>query len=123
MAAEQGSSYFEVGDESDVTVLDMIGPEIRHPGPAAEMAAEALRLIEQEATTKMLVNLSKVEYMSSTGFATLINLAKKAKELGCDVRLCAIHPDAQVGANIIGLARLVPTYASEEEGLASFGVL
>jgi anti-anti-sigma factor len=123
MGSDQVSQYFDVSDEADITILEVIGPEIRHPTPAAEFAADALRLIGAEQLKRLVVNLHQVEYMSSTGFATLINLARKAAELGCEVKLCAIHPEAQVGANIIGLPRVVPTFATEDEAIASFGVL
>jgi anti-anti-sigma factor len=123
MAGDQVSQYFDVSDEGEVTLLEVIGPEIRHPTPAAEFAADALRLIQQEQLKRVVINLHQVEYMSSTGFATLINLARKAEELGCEVKLCAIHPEAEVGANIIGLPRIVPTFATEDEAIASFGIL
>lgn len=114
------SAYFDVDQVGQVTVLHVLGPEIRHPSQASQLSVDALRLVTEGGCRKLLLNMGKVRYLSSTGFATLINLTRKAQEAGGVVKLCNLHKDVEVGANIIGLHRIVETHATEREGLASF---
>lgn len=120
MAPDSSSPYFETSLRGDVVVAYVDAPEIRHPTPAQEFGADAYALLDRDGHRKILLDLTPVRYMSSTGFAVLVNLAKRIADAGGAIKICNMHPDVQVGANIIGLGRVVETYASESEALQSF---
>lgn len=116
----EGSPYFDVAEENGVAILYIFGPEIRHPTPAAECCADALKLLTNEGCQKLILNLGDVRYLSSTAFASLVNLGRKVSEAGGEVKISNLHPDVEVGAKIMGLGRIIPTFATETEALASF---
>lgn len=118
--ADTSSPYFETILHDDVVIARVDVPEIRHPTPAQEFGADAFALLERDGHKKILLDLGPVRYMSSTGFAVLVNLAKRIRDAGGKLKICNIHPDVEVGANIIGLGRIVETYADESEALQSF---
>jgi anti-anti-sigma factor len=66
------------------------------------------------------MDLTDVRYLSSTGFAVLLGLSEKMKAAGGVLKICGLNPDVAVGANIIGLGRLVETYADASTAVESF---
>lgn len=120
MAPDAPSPYFETSAHGDIVVARLDVPEIRHPTPAQEFGADVLALMDRDGYRKILLDLGPVRYLSSTGFAVLVGLAKRISEAGGTLKICNIHPDVEVGANIIGLGRVVETYADEAEALRSF---
>lgn len=120
MASDSSSPYFETALRGDVVVAYLDVPEIRHPTPAQEFGADVYALVDRDGHRKILLDLSPVRYMSSTGFAVLVNLGKRVSEAGGTLKICNMHPDVQVGANIIGLGRIIETYADESEALRSY---
>jgi anti-sigma B factor antagonist len=59
--------------------------------------------------------------LSSTGFAVLFKLVTQAKAEGREVKFCNMHPDVRIGADIVGLGRLVEIHESETTALQAFG--
>lgn len=65
----------------------------------------------------LLVNLSKVEYLDSTGLGILIGGVKRLKEQGGSLRL--VGPSARITRifEITGLNKIFDVYTSEAEAL------
>ena len=104
----------------DVAVVEVLPKELRFPAQAKELGDELALVAGQEWAKKLLINMKHVKYLSSTGFAVLFNLAKRAKDQGDQVRLCAIDPEVQIGAGIIGLDKVVPIDETEHHSLKAF---
>lgn len=120
MSSESSSPYFETRQKGDVVVAYVDMPEIRHPTPAQEFGSDVYALVDRDGHSKILLDMGPVRYMSSTGFAVLVGLAKRLAEKGATIKICNLHPDVQIGANIIGLGQIVETYPDESEAIASF---
>ncbi len=116
----QSFAHFSVKHHGPVLVLHVHGPEIRHPTPAAELKADVLSLLEKDGHKALVLDLTNVRYMSSTGFAVLLSLAEKVKAAGGQFKICSMSPDVAVGANIIGLGRLIDTYEDVSAAVESF---
>ena len=67
----------------------------------------------------LLVNLSKVEYLDSTGLGILIGGVKRLKEQGGTLRL--VGPSARIQRifEITGLNKIFDVYATEPDALAA----
>jgi anti-anti-sigma factor len=95
--------------------------EIRSPSVAEEFGRELNDLIGVGGETpRFLLDLSRTGYMSSTGFAVLVGFYKKVTEAGGVLKICGIDANVRVGAEIIGLGRLVEIFDDEDSALASF---
>lgn len=114
------SPYFRMKPHGNVTLIHVQVPEIRHPEPAQEFGQDLWTVFGQEGHKALLLNMAKVRYFSSTAFAVLLRFVDRALKEGGVIKLCDLHPDVAVGANIIGLGRLVETFGTESEALASF---
>ncbi len=118
MPAEKAE--FDLFQEGDVTIARAFGPELRHPSHAQQFGADLEALCAVDGYKKILLDLRHVKYMSSTGFATLLGTHQKIRAAGGRMAVCNLHPDVAIGANIIGLGRVIDTYPDESEGIASF---
>ena len=105
----------------DVAVVEVLTKELRFPPQAQELGQELALIARQAWARQLLINMSHVKYLSSTGFAVLINVVKQARERSDVVKFCSFHPEVQIGADIIGLDKLAEVHDSEHEALQSFG--
>jgi anti-sigma B factor antagonist len=96
------------------------------PTGALDMASattmkRALQALLEAGRTKLVVDLSGITYIDSTGLGELVRSMKRARELGGDLRLCGL-PDKVL--RIFELTRLdqqVSVYPARENAVASWG--
>jgi len=67
----------------------------------------------------LLVNLSKVEYLDSTGLGILIGGVKRIKEQGGAMRLVGPSPRISRIFEITGLNKIFDVYGTEADALAA----
>ena len=77
------------------------------------------RLIE-EGETKILVNLEKVDYISSAGLRVLLVVAKQIKATDGELRICSLNEVVKEVFDISGFDLILPVSASESEALEGF---
>src|SRR2546423_979949 len=68
-------------------------------------------------TTKLLVDLTGVEYLDSTGLGVLIGGLKRAREREGDLKLICDNPRILRIFEITGLTKIFEIYRSESEAL------
>jgi anti-anti-sigma factor len=106
--------------EGEVLVVPVQSVQIRHPAAAIEFGDELRELLGRESARKVLLDFSDNDYLSSTAFATLMNLARDLVSQGRELKISALHPDVLRGANIIGLGRVVDIHGDELSALDAF---
>ena len=67
----------------------------------------------QDWAKQLLLNFHRISYLSSTGFAVLFKLFSQFKARGGELKLCNLDPGIRLGAEIVGLDKLVEIYDSE----------
>jgi anti-anti-sigma factor len=67
----------------------------------------------------VLLDLAKVEYISSAGFRSLLLLARQAKETKKPFVLCGLTPKVRQLFDLGGFLDLLPVAATREEGIAA----
>jgi anti-sigma B factor antagonist len=70
---------------------------------------------------KVLVDLSEVDFMDSSGLSALISGYKAATAAGQSLRLAALRPQVRSIFELTRLHRVFEIYPSVEQGLAGFG--
>ena len=111
--------HIRVELDGGVAIARVLSREVRHPEPAQELGAEVASLVDR-GYPRILLNFADNRYLCSTAFAALLTAARKAQAAGGQVRISDMDPDVLVGAQIIGLGRLIPIHATEREALAAF---
>ena len=75
------------------------------------------KLISQK-TPKIVIELSKVSYVDSSGLATLVGILKNMRSYGGKMRLAGMSPKIKSLFEITKLDKLFEIMASEEEAIA-----
>jgi anti-sigma B factor antagonist len=74
----------------------------------------------KEKIMKILVNLTGVSYIDSSGLATLVEMLKKTKAYGGKLRISNLAPKVKSLFEITKLERLFDIFESEEEAVSGF---
>jgi anti-anti-sigma factor len=102
---------------NEVKVLAFEGRLDTQTSPDAQQ--QLTRLIE-EGATKILVNLEKVDYISSAGLRVLLVVAKQLKATDGELRICSLNEVVKEVFDISGFDLILPISASESEALEGF---
>lgn len=90
-----------------------------HNSPAVQ--SEIDRLLEARGERVVILNLDRVEYLSSSGLHVLVAIARDLKKNDRDLRLCRL-PDAVIRIlELMEITGMFAIYSSEEEALESAG--
>jgi anti-sigma B factor antagonist len=102
--------------DADARALDLEGEVDVYTAPVLRQAI----LDQVESGVKhLLINLTRVEYLDSTGLGILIGGVKRLKEQGGTLRL--VGPSARIQRifEITGLNKIFDVYATEPDALAA----
>ena len=102
---------------NEVKVLAFEGRMDTQTSPDAQQ--QLTRLIE-EGETKILVNLEKLDYISSAGLRVLLVVAKQLKATDGELRICSLNEVVKEVFDISGFDLILPISASESEALEGF---
>ena len=112
--------HFDLEHTGDVTIARVQSQQIRHPPQAMAFGEDLALALQRDGASKVLIDFTRNDYLCSTAFATLLNLARDVQQRGGALKVCCFHPDVLHGANIIGLGRVVPIFDDEKTALSSF---
>jgi len=108
----------ETRKKGDVVIVDFEGRL------AVGVGDEVLpRLIEQllnEGNTKILLNLSQMEYIDSNGLGELVQSLKTSKRFGASLRLLKPQDRVKKTLRLTNLLPMFSVYDSESEAIKSF---
>ena len=101
----------------DVTVLALTG---RLDTVAAPELEAAINRTIASGTRKLLLDFSRVSYISSGGLRVLLAAAKKLKNPGDRYGLCCLSPEVHKILKLAGFTSIFSIYPSEGEALAGW---
>ena len=78
-----------------------------------------LREIRESRTPRVVVNLSKVRYMDSSGVASLVEGLKASRDLGSRFILVGLSTSAREVLQLSRLLKVFEIYDSEEQAVGS----
>jgi anti-sigma B factor antagonist len=68
----------------------------------------------------LVIDVSAITFLDSTGLGALINGLKRAQELGGDLRLAQVPNNVRMMIELTALQSYLPRYASVADALASY---
>jgi anti-anti-sigma factor len=104
----------------NVVLVEVVTKEIQGPDLAKEFIAELTEAVGPDCDQPILVDLSRVRYLSSMGYSALFKMVKCAKERQRPIRFCNIHEDVRVGAEVVNLPLVVEIHESQAAALEAF---
>ena len=111
----------EIEALGDVTVVHFRDPRISDPLEIDDVGRQISHLIESDHCTKLVIDFSPVEFLSSAMIGKLISLHRKVKVRKAALRLCNLQRQIQEIFNLCSLERIFDVCADLAAAIASFG--
>lgn len=119
-AAQEGAVELEVTirEQGEIRILELRGKLILGE-PAARLHQEMQRLLK-DGWRKIVVNLSGVSRLDSSGISTLVRNSTALIRAGGSLKLVCPAGRVREALEIMRLLSAIPTFESEAQALASF---
>lgn len=115
-----GFKHLRLGKIGDVVLVEITSKEIQGPDLAKEFIAELTEAVGEDCERPILVDLSRLRYLSSMGYSALFKMVKCAKERRRPIRFCNMHEDVRVGAEAVNMPLVVEIHESTAAALEAF---
>jgi anti-sigma B factor antagonist len=109
-----------VSQQKDVTLVEFTENKILDEMNITEIGQALSDLIISRDKTKLLLDFSNVDHLSSAALGMLINVNNKLKEQSGQLRLSNIRPQIFEVFKITGLTRIFKILPTRAEALTSF---
>lgn len=112
-------SNFSVGFRAHnvIQVLDLKGELDAHT--ASELEA-AFQKCQQDGRTRIIVNGSNLQYISSAGLGVFMAYIEEMRERSGDIKIAALQPKVFNVFDLLGFPMLFDITDTEEEAVAKF---
>ena len=105
----------ETRDVNGSPVLDLIGEVDSYNAP--KLRERMVALID-EGNANIVINMSRVDYIDSTGLGTLVSGLKRASEKNGSIRIICPNEQIYKVFNITGLVKVFSIFDNEQAALA-----
>ena len=102
---------------NDVLVVDMAGRLVTE---TSGYASDEMVQIAKSGNSKVVLNLDKLEYISSAGLRIILVAAKLLRTSGGELKICHANAIVNQVMETSGFKNLLPMYDSENNALAAF---
>jgi anti-sigma B factor antagonist len=100
--------------------VDLIIVDGRVDSSNATELGQALTESIEKGTVNLVVDLEKVDYMSSGGLRELVSALKQARKDGGDLRLCSLSDRVREVLELAGLDSIFEIYDDQVTAVGSF---
>jgi anti-sigma B factor antagonist len=101
----------------DATVLDLAGDITLFNSP--EIRKTLLGLLKEQRLPRLIVNMTAVKYVDSSGIASLVEGLKLSRDLGSRFMLYGLSKPAKTVLELTHLLRVFEVHANEQDALAA----
>lgn len=106
----------------DVTIVNFRNSSILDSAVIDALSRELYAMVDDQASRKIVLDFTAVNFLSSQALGMLITMKKKADAIKGQVVICGMKPDLQRVFKIMNLQKLFSFFANEKDALASFDV-
>ena len=107
---------------ADVTVVDFQDARILDTYQVEEIGKQLYQLVDSLNRKKLVLDFSKVQFLSSSALGILLDLHRRAKAIKGEVVLCGLRPEIKQVFDLMKLNKLFKLHPGEAEALHHFGV-
>ncbi len=105
--------------EGDIAVMHVNEPRLTYP-MLGDFASSAVALIAK-GETKIVVDLSHVNYVDSATIGCLMDLYRQASAAGGTLKLAGVQKRVETMLSMTGAQHFLEVHADQASALASFG--
>jgi len=89
----------------------------RLDAPSAPTLEKTINSLIDDGKLKLVLDFSKVDYLSSAGMRLLLSASKKAKSKGGNLVIFSVHDDVMDIIKLAGFDKILNIYKTEQEAL------
>ena len=104
----------EIGDITVVAVLT----EVLDAGNTDELKAGFASILNE--SNKVVIEMSRVKFIDSSGCGTLLFCQKQLSKLGGDLKLCGVQETVRTVFELVRMDRVIDIFDSKEEAVKAF---
>lgn len=112
--------HVEVSQAGDTTVVRLLDREIRGEAASNDLEPELTRLVSEGGAKNVLLDLGKVEFVTSSAIVQLIMLNGALANAGARLILCALRPEVYDAFSMMKLDTLFQIEDNEAAALDAF---
>ncbi len=106
-----------VSDENKIKIVDMEGDLDTGTSPEAQ---KTLSDILAQGVAKLVLDMEKINYISSAGLRVLLITAKQCGAAGGELRICGLNAMAREVFDISGFSSILNVFPTRQDALAGF---
>ena len=114
------ASHIIAHTEGNVGVVNIMDVRLTDLNMIERLGKELLELVEKRYMIKMVLDFSKVKYLSSAALRQLITLKKRLDREKGEVKLCSIAPDILTVFKTTQLDRVFDIHPNVQSAVARF---
>jgi anti-anti-sigma factor len=114
---EEFNVEIAIRDVNDVKVVKIEGELNTVSSPEAQQQLDQLR---EQGAKKILLDMTKLDFISSAGLRVLLATAQELKQDGGDLRVCSLNESVKEVFDISGFSNLLMVLDDETEALSGF---
>ncbi len=107
----------ETDNTQSVSVMSVKG---RIDSETAPELDNALSKLLRSNRNKIVLNLQRVDFLSSAGLRAMVKALKDAQSSGGDVRLASVSEPIETVLRTVGMMQMFKMYPSDQEAAAGF---
>ncbi len=117
MEGERKSSLIMASQVGDVGVVSFLTSQVLDEMNVQQLGKELDELVEKQYMIKMVIDFSKIKFLSSAVLGKLISLNKKITAQKGRLAFCNINPEIMQVFKITRLDKLIPICDDEEAAI------
>jgi anti-anti-sigma factor len=113
------TSLWESG-EKRVTVVEILDGRLWGPTLLQELVQELAVLLEREPHKDVLLDLARVDYISSAALNRLLNFRKRVQDAGGRFKLCNLRPSVEEVFVTTRFNQILDIHPNKADALAAY---
>ena len=110
----------EIEEFGDVAVVCLLDSRVSNPLEIEELGCQLYQVLEFKNCSKLVIDFSLVEFLSSATIGKLISLNRKVKVCKAALRLCNLRPEILSIFHLCNLDRVFDIREDQAAAIASF---
>jgi anti-anti-sigma factor len=106
-----------IQDVNDVKVVRIEGELDTGSSPEAQKQLDQMRA---QGAKKILLDMAKLDFISSAGLRVLLATAQELKQNGGDLRVCSLNESVKEVFDLSGFSTLLMVLDNEDKALSGF---
>jgi anti-sigma B factor antagonist len=119
-ASRENSMNIQQSPQGEIMILNLSGKIMG--GPDYEKFHTEIKSLVNDGYVDILLNMSKVTWINSTGLGILVSAFHTLKKNGGQMKICDVSSRIDNILNVTQLKLVFETFETQDEALASFGV-